>query len=209
MLQKEIKRLTRFIAGEAKILEARPLKLNEAFEQFLTEDSVLDREIPSAQEDDKAIEEKLERIISELKSGSSARPDKKSLNLAAYYLTAPSLNLGWSAKRTILSSIASVIHLPGYRSTVRNLVYGYIQFFDPNSRATKDLARLVAQNQESLNSRWKTRISKFGMLDSSSLLKRISEEILEELPRNFFDRRMTLLEASMPQTSSSLVFGKV
>ena len=95
-------------------------------------------------------------------------------------------------KRIILSSIASAIKLPRYRSTVRNLVYGYIQFFDPNSRTTGDVARLLTQHQEKLNRRWNTRISQFRMLDASNLLDRISGEVVKELPLNFFDRVMSL-----------------
>jgi hypothetical protein len=189
MLQKELQKLTNFIAGEAAILETRPSKLEEAFTDLFEKGSVLDAEIPDPEKDDEAIEQKIQRIISELKNGST---DKESLNLAAYYFTAPNLNLGWNGKRIILSSIASAIKLPRYRSTVRNLVYGYVQFFDPNSRTTDDVARLLTQHQEKLNRRWNTRISQFRMLDASNLLDRISGEVVKELPLNFFDRVMSL-----------------
>ena len=79
MLQKELQKLTNFIAGEAAILETRPSKLEEAFTDLFEKGSVLDAEIPDPEKDDEAIEQKIQRIISELKNGST---DKESLNLA-------------------------------------------------------------------------------------------------------------------------------
>ena len=189
MLLTQLQKLTSFVSGEAKILEARPSKLDEAVMDLIEKGTILDGEIPKPEGDSEAVEEKLQRIISELKSGSRER---ESLNFAAYYFTAPSLNLGWYSRRIILSSISTVIHQPRYRSTVRNLVYGYIQFFDSKSRATSGIASFLIQHKEKLNRRWRARVSEFRMLEHSNLLNHISGEVVQELPLNFFDNVMCL-----------------
>ena len=89
MLLTQLQKLTSFISGEAKILEARPSKLDEAVMDLIEKGTILDGEIPKPEGDSEAVEEKLQRIISEHKSGSRER---ESLNFAAYYFTAPSLN---------------------------------------------------------------------------------------------------------------------
>ena len=189
MMLTELQKLTSFISGETKILEARPSMLDVAVNDLIEKGTILDGEIPEPEGDSEALEEKLNRVISEIKNG---RWDRESLNLAAYYFTSPNLNLGWYSKRLILSQISTVIHQPRYRSTVRNLVYGYIQFFDANSRATRGIARFLIEHQEKLNRRWRARLSKFRMLDNSNLLKHISGEVVQELPLNFFDHVMAL-----------------
>ena len=189
MMLTELQKLTSFLSGEAKILEARPSMLAEAVNDLIEKGTILDGEIPNPEGDSEAVEEKMQRIIGEFKNGIL---EKESLNIAAYYFTAPGLNLGWYSKRLILSLISRVIHQSRYRSTVRNLVYGYIQFFDANSRATSAIARFLVQHQEKLNRRWRARVSKFEMLDHSNLLNHISGEVVKELPLNFFDHVMAL-----------------
>ena len=193
MLLNKIQNLANLVSSETQIAQARPQKLERALTELLSRPSIIDSEIPkSTEEDPEALQEKITRLIWELKKEGSNNPDKKSLDFVAYFLTAPNLKVGWVAKRAVFSLLDSALENRRYRSTLRSLLYGYIEFFNPTSSSTAAMARLISRRQKDLNRRWSQRVSSCGLLDHQDLVNRIGSETVRVLPSNFFDVVMTL-----------------
>ena len=193
VLRTQIQKLTNFLGNESSVLNMRPSRLEQTSSDLRQVGSPLDDEIPNSSEDNSVdIQKKIKAIIAELKVSGSVNPDRKSLNLVAYYLTSTKVRLDWSEKRTIFSTLDSVVTKRRYRSTLRSLLYGYVQFFAPKSKLTKDMARYISQRKENLNRRWRERISEFNLLEHQSLIEKISVSTLHALPTNFFEQMMSL-----------------
>jgi hypothetical protein len=193
VLFNRIQNLTNLVASETQIARARPQKLERALAELRSRPSLLDSEIPkNIEEDHEALQEKITRLISELRKEGSNHPNKKSLDFVAYFLTAPNLEVGWVAKRAVFGLLDSALENRRYRSTLRTLLYGYIEFFDPNRSSTAAMARYISQRQEGLNRRWSKRVASCGLLDHQGLVIRMGSDALRVLPSNFFDGVMTL-----------------
>lgn len=197
MLKQKAQNLTDFLRNETKTLQARPQRLEQALAKLRAQGSALDQEIPRISvEDSDSRRDELTKKIAKITEGTPERPDKKflnDLNDLAYYLTSPYIELGWigRANRAIFSALYSVADNPRYRSTIRHLLYGYIEFFDPKNSLTKKVARYITQNQKNLSKRWSRRVSQFGLLDHPNLIRNLGTETVKALPANFFVHEMS------------------
>jgi len=191
--QSKLKSLTQFLNSENVILKARPNELDKALNSLRVQGSIIDKEIPTAAEqDDASTQEKISKLVSYIRKGDLKNPDISSLNFVVYHLTREKIHLSWLDRRAIYSTLDSVLADRRYKSTLRHLLYGYLVFFSPKSSLTKNIAHYISRNQENLNKRWHTRVSKFDLLQHQNLIERLGEDTKKALPINFFDQVMTL-----------------
>lgn len=191
MLTQRIHKLVQFIEIKQKESQRSNVLLEERFEETRKKYSAFEKIIPSRKAMDGTLKDDLKKKLESLRNNNKELPNKNYLNDLAFFFTTQSFPSSRSNNQFIFALLKKIAGNDRYRSTLRSLLHGYIEYFDPLNRKTRRVANFLRKHQAQLSTRWQDRIVK-GDLLKPKLLDILSGKTITALPKNFLTQELSL-----------------